>query len=67
MDPHGRIYSAPEDLIPAEDKARLDGYLKGREEAELLAERLAILSEVKAAAYEAKIREMEARGDNVGP
>lgn len=60
MDPKGRIYSAPKDEISAEDKARLDGYLKGREEAEVLAERAALLLEVKSAAYEAKVREMEA-------
>jgi hypothetical protein len=38
--------------VPPEDKARLDGYVRGRAEAELL-------FEVKAA-YEAKVREMEA-------
>lgn len=27
------IYSAPEEKIPLEDKARLDGYLSGRAEA----------------------------------
>lgn len=53
MDPRGHIYSAPEDSIPPEDKARLEGYLKGREDADLL-------SGVKAAALEAKVREMEA-------
>jgi hypothetical protein len=41
MDPNGRIYHAPEDQIPAEDKARLDGYLRGRDEAETIAERKA--------------------------
>ena len=30
------IYQAPEDTIPEEDKARLDGYLRGRSEAALL-------------------------------
>lgn len=30
MDPNGHIYRAPEDEIPAEDKARLEGYLMGR-------------------------------------
>jgi hypothetical protein len=34
MDPNFRIYMDDEEKIPAEDKARLDGYLKGREEAE---------------------------------
>lgn len=47
MDANWRIYSAPKDEIPPEDEARLSGYLKGREEAALLAE--------------AKIREIEAR------
>lgn len=57
MDANYEIYSAPEDEIPAEDKARLDGYLKGREEAAKL------LEEVKAEALAAKIREMEAARD----
>lgn len=48
MDPHFRIYSAPEDEIPAEDKARLDGYLRGRAEAELLKlEKADLLNEIK--------------------
>jgi hypothetical protein len=37
MDADGHIYRAPEDQIPAEDKARLDGFLKGRAEAGELA------------------------------
>lgn len=41
MDPYGRIYRAPEESIPEEDKARLDGYLRGRAEAEDIAERKA--------------------------
>ena len=50
MDSRGHIYSAPEGLIPLEDKARLDGYLRGREEAQILdAERLATLEGMKAA------------------
>lgn len=53
MDQRGHIYSAPENLITPEDKARLEGYLKGREDADLL-------SEAKTAAFEAKVREMEA-------
>lgn len=32
MDPNGHIYRAPEDEIPAEDKARLEGYLRARAE-----------------------------------
>jgi hypothetical protein len=33
MDKQYNIYQAPEDQIPNEDKARLDGYLFGRSEA----------------------------------
>lgn len=54
MDSSFRIYMAEEKDIPGEDKARLDGFLKGREEAEMLLD-------IKRAAYEAKVREMEAR------
>lgn len=36
MDAEGHIYEAPEGDVPAEDKARLDGYLRGRAEAEKL-------------------------------
>lgn len=56
LDPNGHIYES--DDVPAEDKARLEGYLRGREEADLLAD-------VKKAAYEAKVCEMErhAQGD----
>lgn len=50
MDAQGRIYH--DEDPPDEDKARLDGYLRGRAEAELL-------QDVKNAAYEAKVREME--------
>lgn len=53
MDQHGRIYEALDDQIPAADKARLDGYLKGRAEADFL-------GDMKATALEAKVREMEA-------
>ena len=34
MDPRGHIYEAPLADIPAEDKARLDGFLRGRAEAD---------------------------------
>lgn len=34
MDPNGHIYEDLDHLIPAEDKARLHGYLKGRAEAD---------------------------------
>lgn len=37
MDPRGHIYMDDEDKIPAEDKARLDGFLRGRSEADALA------------------------------
>jgi hypothetical protein len=32
MNPEGHIYMDDEDKIPSEDKARLDGYLRGRAE-----------------------------------
>lgn len=39
MDANFNIYRATEgQIIPPEDKARLDGYLKGREEGDLKAE-----------------------------
>lgn len=39
-----QIYSAPDDVIPAEDKARLDGYLRGRHEAQIIStERIAAM------------------------
>jgi hypothetical protein len=50
MDARGRIYHGED--VPPEDEARLDGYLRGRAEAELLLD-------VKKAAYETKIRELE--------
>lgn len=41
VDARGNIYMAPEVEIPVEDKARLDGYLRGRAEATaLLAKKL---------------------------
>jgi hypothetical protein len=36
MNEHYEIYQATEDTIPIEDKARLDGYLRGRSEERLL-------------------------------
>lgn len=33
MDPDGKIYEGEPGKVPAEDKARLDGYLRGRSEA----------------------------------
>lgn len=35
MDPNGHIYMDYEDKIPAEDKARLDGFLRGRAESDM--------------------------------
>jgi hypothetical protein len=32
VDPNFRIYRDKEEFIPTEDRARLEGYLKGREE-----------------------------------
>ena len=49
MDAEGRIYEG--DDVSAEDRARLDGYLRGKAEAELL-------KDIKKAAYDAKVREM---------
>jgi hypothetical protein len=40
MDPNGNIYLLPEDEIPAEDKARMDGYLRGKAENDLEVSRL---------------------------
>ena len=58
MDARGNIYSADESLIPIEDKARLDGFLRAREE-------MALLADVKEAAFEAKIRDLEAERDKL--
>lgn len=58
MDPNGNIYRAPEDEIPAEDKARLEGFLRGRAEADAPNDR-ELLDEIKAAAYDAKVRAMQ--------
>lgn len=40
MDANGSIYRAPEDEIPPEDRARYDGYLRGKAENELEVSRL---------------------------
>lgn len=48
MDPNGRIYEDLDEAIPAEDKARLDGYLKGRAESDALADFETLRAEVKA-------------------
>lgn len=55
MDPNGNIYEAPEDEIPAEDKARLDGYLKARAEADARAQLEALA---------AKLNRLEAEADD---
>lgn len=34
MDPNGHIYQDKAELIPLEDKARLEGFLRGRAEAD---------------------------------
>lgn len=39
MDDHGRIYFDEPEKIPAEDKARLDGYLRARAETDKEARR----------------------------
>lgn len=53
MDPNFRIYSAPEDEIPAEDKARFEGYMKGSAEA---------ASTDRISKIEEKIEELRRRG-----
>lgn len=55
MDPMGNIYES--DDVPAEDKARLEGYLKARAEAD--ADKHADLL----AEMEAKVRALEAEQD----
>lgn len=52
MDPNFRIYTAPEDEIPPEDKARFDGYLKGLTDAKV----------EQIAEIEARIEELLRRG-----
>lgn len=52
MDPNGHIYRELEEKIPAEDKARLDGYLIARAEVDerkrqILAERIAKAEELE--------------------
>lgn len=49
MDPNGNIYEDDPRLIPAEDKARLDGYLKACAEADqdAHAELLAAMAKVR--------------------
>lgn len=56
MDPNGHIYEGTvEKPVTLEDAARLDGFLRGRAEADEL------MKDIKRAAYEAKVREMEER------
>lgn len=52
MDANGHIYMSAD--VPAEDKARLDGYLRGRAEAD----KNAVLERL-----EQRIRELEAERD----
>jgi hypothetical protein len=54
MDSSFRIYSAEAELISSEDKARFEGFVKGREEADMK-DRLAEM--------EAKVRELERARD----
>lgn len=51
MDPNGHIYIADEDEIPEADKARLDGYLRGKAEASEL--------ERARAAFEEAVKKMQ--------
>ena len=46
MNSDGHIYRAPEDEIPAEDKARLDGYLAAKAEAHRQEREMSVLAEV---------------------
>ncbi len=48
MNPEGNIYRAPEDEIPAEDKARLEGYLIARAEMDEQMGRAARIERLKA-------------------
>lgn len=48
-----KIYHASEEEIPAEDKARLEGYLRGRED------------EVKLDALEARLKAIQDREDRI--
>lgn len=63
MDAQGNIYSGIKDEIPADDKARLDGYLRGREEQQILHAGVAAKAAAVEAALEAKVRELEALRD----
>lgn len=55
MDPNMHIYSDLEENIPAEDKARLDGYLHAKVEQDLYAQ-----LEAKKTELEALVAEMRA-------
>ena len=50
MDPNGHIYESED--VSAEDRARLEGYLKGRAEADM---------KDKLAEMQARVRELEAQ------
>lgn len=63
MDPRGNIYSGPDGDIPDEHKARLEGYLRGREESDLLKDTKAAFvdREAKDHAISAGMTEQEIR------
>jgi len=52
MDPNGHIYEG--ENVPAEDKARLDGFLRGRAEGD--AEKKAALADAQAALERAETK-----------
>jgi hypothetical protein len=56
MDPYGRIYMDDDEKIPPEDKARLDGYLRGRAEADKR-----LVDEEKMAELRGELEALEAR------
>lgn len=56
MDPHGHIYIDEDENIPAEDKARLDGYLRGRADGDA-DKRIQALREEMAASLERHLPE----------
>lgn len=58
MDDRGNIYERDPDKIPAEDKARLEGFLKGRAEADAAKARAEYLEDREALI--AKIHQLEA-------
>lgn len=59
MDPNGHIYIEDEAKIPPEDKSRLDGYLRGRAEADKR-----LVDEEKMAELRGELEEFRARKGN---